>query len=198
MKSDPPFCFNLEAPARVYRWHTNGPVWAELSEVAWCRRPYPTNMTEADMRMILQIVINAVYSFFIPRRHATHQRVALPSAIYETAPIGITLNDLQGEFVRTNPAYQSMTGFTKAELHAETRPLIHSEDYPRLAFPQELLAGQKERPSGMSCGITKGGAVILSHSTVSILKENYSAPRYIVIVARSERYRELAKEAAVA
>lgn len=137
------------------------------------------------MRRILQI-IHAARSIFTPRRDAAHEHVALMHAIYDSAPIGITLTDLQGRFVRTNPAFQRMTGFSEAELRAETcESLTHPEDFPRYrVLLEELLAGQRAAFRLVMRHRTKAGTAAWVRCTVSQLKESPGAPQYIV--ARTE------------
>jgi len=137
------------------------------------------------MRRILQIV-NAARRFFTPGRDAGHEHGAFLHAIYDSAPIGITLTDLQGRFVRTNPAFQTMTGFGEAELRAQTcESLMHPEDLPRYrVLLEELLAGQRAAFRLVLRHRTQAGAMIWIRCTVSLLKQSPGAPRYIV--ARTE------------
>lgn len=137
------------------------------------------------MRRILQIV-HAARSVFTPSRDAGQEHAAFLHAIYDSAPDGITLTDMQGRFVRTNPAFQRMTGFSEAELRAETcESLTHPEDFPRYrVLLEELLAGQRAAFRLVMRHRTKTGAAAWVRCTVSQLKENPDTPRYIV--ARTE------------
>ncbi|MBT9539372.1 PAS domain S-box protein [Thiobacillus sp.] len=137
------------------------------------------------MRRILQIV-HAARSIFSSDRHAGHEDVALLHAIYDSAPIGITLTDLHGRFVRTNPAFQRMTGFSASELSAETcESLTHPEDFPRYrGLREELLEGQRAAFRLVMRHRTKTGAAAWIRSTVSLLNGRQGVPLYLV--ARSE------------
>ncbi len=136
------------------------------------------------MRRILQI-IHAARRFFTSHR-AEHEHGALLRSLFDSAPIGITLTDLQGRFVRTNPAFQRMTGFSETELRAETcESLTHPEDFPRYqTLLQELLAGQRAAFRLVMRQRTEAGAMIWIRCTVSLLKPSPGAPLHVV--ARTE------------
>lgn len=122
------------------------------------------------MRNILQIV-SAARSLFIPRPPAADHKEALLHAIYESAPIGIAIADLQGRLLHANPAYRRMTGFSEAELRAETlRSLTHPEDYPLYhTLLQELQDGQRDSFRLVSRYCTRHGPALWARNTVSLL-----------------------------
>ncbi len=64
--------------------------------------------------------------------------------IFETAAIGITVNDREGRFIQTNPAYQKMLGLTAEELNGKSFwDITHPDDH-RLEEPYfaDILAGE--------------------------------------------------------
>ncbi len=65
-------------------------------------------------------------------------------AIYEFSPIGITIVNAEGKFVRTNRAYQEMLGYTKDELQGKpTVAITHPQDAAEgLRQVKEMAAGR--------------------------------------------------------
>ena len=67
--------------------------------------------------------------------------------MFEGAPIGIALVDMQRTVQQSNPALQEMSGYSEAELH-HFRPvdLTHPEDREAdLVLFTELMAGKRNR-----------------------------------------------------
>lgn len=152
-----------------------------------------SNKTEAYMRRVLQI-IDTARRLFIPRHRAVHEQDkqdTLLRAVYDAAPVGIAVMDLRGRPVRANPAYQSLTGFTETELHAQTgTSLIHPEDRPRYrTLLRALLDGRRSVFTAIQRYRVKTGALIWVRSTVSLLRDAAGAPCHVVIRAEdiSER-----------
>ncbi len=137
--------------------------------------------TDTDMNRIQQIV-DAAFRLLTPRRHAVDEDMGVLGAIVNSAPIGIALTDLQGRFVRANPAFRQMIGLDEAELRAETcMSLIHPEDFPPYqAMRQKMLEGQRSAFRIVVRFRMKAGAVRWVRCTVSLLQEGRATPRYIV------------------
>lgn len=133
------------------------------------------------MNRVLHIA-NTVRSFFSSAHAPEDEQSAQLRAIYESAPIGITLNDLQGRYIRANTTYQRMLGFGEDELRLRTSAsLIHPEDYQRyLEQLQELLRGERKAFRLVMRYRTRSGVFRWIRSTVSLLNEEYTAPRCIV------------------
>jgi len=50
-------------------------------------------------------------------------------AIFESAAIGISMNDRDGRFIQSNPAFQTMLGLSEEELHSKTHwDITHPDD----------------------------------------------------------------------
>jgi PAS domain S-box-containing protein len=137
------------------------------------------------MNRIRQIV-SAARRLLMPRQHAADEDAGVLGAIINSAPIGISLTDRQDRFVRTNPAFQQMTGLSEAALRAETSAsLIHPEDFPHYqALLQELLDGKRAAFRMVMRYRTTADTVCWVRCTVSLLQEGRMVPRYIV--ARTE------------
>jgi PAS domain S-box-containing protein len=66
--------------------------------------------------------------------------------IFDRAPIGIGLRDMQDRFLEGNPAMTQMLGYSQKDLRSmNLGMIIHSEDEPaRQALFQELVEGKKD------------------------------------------------------
>ena len=62
---------------------------------------------------------------------AVQESEARLRAIFDHAPVGITMLDAAGRFLQTNPAFQAIVGYDAIELQNMTCPqLTHTEDLP--------------------------------------------------------------------
>lgn len=156
-----------------------------MAHASFWRNTTLERTTQTVMNRIRQIM-GAARRLLMPRQPAAGEDVGVLDAIVNSAPIGISLTDLQGRFVRTNPAFQQMTGLGEAALRAETcETLIHPEDFPHYqALLHELLNGQRAAFRIVMRYRTQTGSVCWVRCTVSLLQERRTAPRYIV--ARTE------------
>jgi PAS domain S-box-containing protein len=93
---------------------------------------------------------------------AVRESEARLRAIFEHAPVGITMVDPEGRFLQTNPAFQAIVGYNAAELQSLTCPRItHPEDLPeQLRLHRELLAGQLQFYSLEKRYLRKDGEVV--------------------------------------
>lgn len=141
------------------------------------------------MHRLLNIIKSAP-RFFTPRLIVDPENDQLFRAIYDASPIGIAIMDLQGRFVRANPAFQRMIELTEAELRAETnQSLTHPDDYPKnLVLLQELLDGRKKSFTLIKRYLTGRGKEISIRNTVSIMNDENGLPRHFVV--RSENITE--------
>ena len=77
---------------------------------------------------------------------ALRDREQMLSGIFETASVGITVNDLQGRYVKTNRAYQEMLGLNGEELKAMSFwDVTHPDDRAQEVAPHNnILTGDSE------------------------------------------------------
>lgn len=131
----------------------------------------------------IQQIVGAARRLLMPRHHAADEDVGVLGAIVNSSPIGIVLTDLHGRLVRTNPAFQQMTGLSEAALCAENcASLIHPEDYPHYrALLLEVLDGKRAAFRTVTRFRTQAGTVRWVRCTVSLLQEGRAAPRYIMV-----------------
>jgi PAS domain S-box-containing protein len=118
---------------------------------------------------------------------------ALLSTIFDSESIGIAITDLQGRFIRTNPAYQELTGFSDIELAATTcESLTHPDDLPHYqALLKELVTGQRETFVLVHRYHSRGGAAIWVRSRISMLRGHKVEPYLISRVEDITERRQL-------
>jgi two-component system cell cycle sensor histidine kinase/response regulator CckA len=93
---------------------------------------------------------------------AVQESEARLRAIFEHAPVGMTMLDPAGRFLQTNPALQAIVGYSAAELRSLKCPQItHPEDLPeQKRLHGELLAGKRQYYSIEKRYIRKDGEVV--------------------------------------
>jgi PAS domain S-box-containing protein len=103
-------------------------------------------------------------------------------AIFENAPVGISMTDLSGRLLQTNRVLQALLGYTAEELRGRESPeIIHPEDRPENArLGMELLAGNHRHYSMDNRLLRKDGEIIWGQVTVTLLRDARGDPEYFV------------------
>jgi two-component system cell cycle sensor histidine kinase/response regulator CckA len=117
-------------------------------------------------------------------------------AIFEHAPVGITMVDSTGRFLRTNPAFQKIVGYSATELQSMTwQQLTPPEDLPRnLRLQEELIARQRQYYTIEKRLRRKNGEIVFVNVMLSRLENAQGEPQVIgTIIDISAR--KLAEEA---
>ena len=122
--------------------------------------------------------------------------------IFEAAPIGMAVVDLDGRFTRVNRALSETLGYSPEELVAKTlRDVTYPDDLAlSSALNERLLAG--DVPSGQleKRYLRKDGTVVHALLQMSVVRESAGRPRHfiaqIVNVADRASYRALVEDAA--
>lgn len=99
-------------------------------------------------------------------------------AIFEKAAIGIALGDLEGWLLETNPAFQSMLGYTGEELRGmRFADITHPEDITAdVILHRALIAGKHDHFQIEKRYIRKDGQVIWAQLTVSLVRGLHGEP----------------------
>ena len=103
--------------------------------------------------------------------------------IFNASPIGIMVEDLNGQPIFVNPAFCSMLGFSEDELRSKHRfDLSPPEDAEkdRVLF-QHLQAGSIDRYQLEKRYFRRDGSLVWGHLSISLLK-NRSSPLVIAMV----------------
>jgi PAS domain S-box-containing protein len=113
--------------------------------------------------------------------------------IFDSAPGGIGITDLEGKIVRANPALERMVGYSEAELRGKSiAEVTHVEDF-RFSGPllADVISGKLERFSIDKRYRRKDGTLVWVHCTVALLRGPEGGPRYIISLMEdiSERKR---------
>ena len=104
---------------------------------------------------------------------ALREREQMLRGIFDTAAIGISVNDQEGRYIQFNPAYEKMLGFTAEELSTKTfsdvtHPDDHDLEAPHIA---DLLADRVASYQFDKRYIHKNGSTIWVSVHVANLKD---------------------------
>jgi PAS domain S-box-containing protein len=131
------------------------------------------------------------------RKHFEEQLLASEErfrGIFENAPTGISISDIDGNFVQCNPAYEKILGYGIEELrNASFTMLVHPDDRAvNLAQMARLV--QQEIPyfEIFNRSIHKSGRVVWVHKFVLMLKDRDGRPINVValVTDMTERKRQ--------
>ena len=131
---------------------------------------------------------------------------------FESAPIGISLLDLNGRLLDSNLVFQQMLGYSSEELdHMAFCKLSHPEDAPRCSkLFKEMIAGKRDTyRMDYKRYLRKNGGLVWTRLQVSVVKDASGEPHFSIgmteditkqkqsedeILAYQERLRSLASE----
>jgi PAS domain S-box-containing protein len=120
-------------------------------------------------------------------------------ALYEHSPVGIALTDSSGQILTTNPAFQSMLGFTREEFRdCSILRITPEEDHATVqARIARLVAGEVQEYHLQRRYRHRDGDVVWANTSVSVIPATRGAPRMLVVVAEDITERKQAAEALV-
>ena len=107
---------------------------------------------------------------------------SLLAAMFERAPHGIAMTDLSGRYVRANPAFLRLLGYSKRELLQKTvHDVTHPEDKGenRRVF-DDMVAGVRDQIEFEQRYLRKDGWMIWVRNTVAKIPGEDGEPRYVV------------------
>jgi len=112
-------------------------------------------------------------------------------SVFENSVIGVALTDLDGRFIATNSAYQSVLGYTDEELQQLRFLDITAEEYreQNWTLVGELLAGKRRQFQIEKQYQRKNGSLVWVRNSVSLVPGTEGMPRFIM--ALSEDISEL-------
>jgi PAS domain S-box-containing protein len=104
------------------------------------------------------------------------------NAIFENAPIGMSINSLDGELLKVNKAFCSMLGYSKEELCGMNfAQITHPEDLQKnIGLLKHTLEGMQQKYSIEKRYFSKDGTVIYAQLHVSIIRSNDGSPELII------------------
>ncbi|MFS8084367.1 MAG: PAS domain S-box protein, partial [Acidobacteriota bacterium] len=97
----------------------------------------------------------------------------LLKSFFAEAAVGLSVTDLEGRFLKVNPAYCSLTGYTEAELKTrDFQSITHPDDLPRtMAKVSALLAGEVSSFLIEERYIRKDAIVVWVLNSVSVIRD---------------------------
>ncbi len=116
--------------------------------------------------------------------------------VFENAPTGISISDMQGRFEQCNPAYVRMFGYSEEELrHMPFSTIVHLEDrQANLAELDRLLRGEVPYFEIFNRSLHKDGHTVWVHKFVTTLRDSGGQPASIVALVTDlterKRYEE--------
>jgi PAS domain S-box-containing protein len=128
---------------------------------------------------------------------ALREREELLEAIFDHAPMGIAITDMDARYIRANPRLRRMLGYTEEEFYRLTGWDLLPEDEVEESRRQrdELFAGKCEDFSWQRRYIRKDGEVVWARSTVALLRDANGNPRYAMALVEDVTERRLGDEA---
>src|ERR1700723_60379 len=118
-------------------------------------------------------------------------------SVFENSAIGVALTDLNGRFLATNHVFQTMVGYTEAELRA-LNFLDVTHEYHReanWALITELLEGKRRQFQIEKKYRRKDGSLIWVSNNVSLVPGTERVPRFIMALSEDITQRKRAEEA---
>jgi PAS domain S-box-containing protein len=102
--------------------------------------------------------------------------------IFAGAAIGITLADLTGRIMESNPAFQQLLGYGGDELRGmHFSELTHPDDVQGdLCLAKQLMAGQRDQYQIEKRYIRKDGQVVWACLTMSLIRNTAGEPRFAI------------------
>jgi PAS domain S-box-containing protein len=120
-------------------------------------------------------------------------------AIFENTAMGISLADMKGRFLATNPALQEMLGYSEEELRGMVyTEFTHPDDVAAsVDLYQELVAGGRDHYSVEKRYVRKDGRVIWGRLTASLVRGANGQPQYTIGMVEDITERKQAQEALI-
>src|SRR5712671_763020 len=116
--------------------------------------------------------------------------------MFERAPHGIAMTDLSGRYVRANPAFLRLLGYSERELLQKTiHDVTHPEDKgeSRRAF-DDMVAGVRDQIEFDKRYLRKDGRAIWVRNTVAKMPGEDGEPRYVVAMVEDITVRRHAEQ----
>ncbi|MCX7594866.1 MAG: PAS domain S-box protein, partial [Fischerella sp.] len=115
------------------------------------------------------------------------ERESFLQAIFEHSAVGIVVIDLNGRFVRVNPAYQKMLGYSEPELQSMRFVDLTDEDNRSeyQALFAELLQGERDVFQIEKRSQCRDGSSIWVRTTVSRIPNQKDRPKLAIAIAEN-------------
>jgi diguanylate cyclase (GGDEF)-like protein/PAS domain S-box-containing protein len=103
-------------------------------------------------------------------------------AMFTEAAIGIGIGNLSGEIAEVNPALSRMFGYSRQQFtKLRVSDMVHPDDAPGVwQLYEQLVRGERDHFRTEKRFFRADGAMIWTHLTVSLVRDEHGAPRYQV------------------
>jgi PAS domain S-box-containing protein len=103
--------------------------------------------------------------------------------VFENAPFGMCVSELDGRYLQVNAAFCRMLGYSEPELIGKTWPeLTHVDDLESaLRRLEQLLTGTAEYVEGERRYLHRGGHVVWGRDRISLVRDHRGRPLYSVV-----------------
>ena len=130
-------------------------------------------------------------------RQRERENELMLAAMFERTPAGIALADVTGRFVRANPVFLRMVGYSAEELaHMTIGDLTHWEDIEETWHQfDELVQGRRSQAEYEKRYLRKNGQIIWVRNSVARLADADGRLRYIIGMVEDITERRRAHEA---
>jgi PAS domain S-box-containing protein len=104
--------------------------------------------------------------------------------LFEQAAVGIALIDAEGRLIETNPALQTMLGYTGEKLRGRVfSELVHcSEEPSEIHLYEDLIAGRRDRYRAEGRCTRKDGELAWVNMTASLVRGGEGEPRFAIFM----------------
>lgn len=170
---------------------------SRLAPYLWIRASmYPVMGANGAISQI--VLTNEDITEQVLAEQALRESEARFRAMFDGAPVGISLLDLEGRYLAVNPARQEMLGYTTEEIMGERfHTVTHRDD---LAYDAAVNAEARELGKGRfqleKRFVARGGAVRWARVTVSMVYDETETPRYSVAITEDITHQKEAEAAA--
>src|SRR5215216_8025440 len=132
-----------------------------------------------------------------PTEEALRQSEERWSSVFENAAIGVSLTDLNGRILATNPTFQKLLGYTESELQTLSFLDITHEEYREAnwALVTELLDGKREQFQIEKQYRRKDRSLIWVRNNVSLVPGTESMQRFIMALSEDITDRKKTRDA---
>ena len=115
---------------------------------------------------------------------------------FYNSPIGMSLCNMDGSIIQTNPVYCRMLGYTETELKQVTfKDVTHPEDLEKqMPYYEKCVQGEIDNYQLDKRYIKKDGEIIWVDMTVAITKDKAGQPRHALIMVKDITEVRMAEE----
>ena len=121
---------------------------------------------------------------------------SLLTAMFERAFVGMTINGFDGKFVKANPFYQEMVGYSESELKSMrfTDSTFSDDIAENLRLRASVLSGKSESYQMEKRIFHKDGHMILVRTTTSLILDDKGNPKLFIGMVEDISDRKQAEE----